>query len=125
MFLLLHAEKQNAHREQEGELFGQQEENRSHLNGFVLVGDPGDYTCNCYHNLFLKTCVKYPLCAIYREQATDEPEFLFSGPSLLTGEPHSERSDTTEDRSLFSVVCVIGDASTVKCLLETPCRGTM
>lgn len=104
MFLFLRAEKQNAHREQKGELFGQQEENRSHLNGIALVGDTRDYTYNCYHNLFLKICIKYPLCAIYREQATNEPKFLFSGPSLLTEEPHSERLDTTEDKSLFSVV---------------------
>lgn len=106
MFLFSHAEKQNTHREQKGELFGQQEENWSHLKGIILVGDTRDYTYNWYYNLFLKICIKYPLCAIYREQATNEPKFLFSGPFLLTEEPHSERMDTTGDKSLFSVgVC--------------------
>lgn len=47
-----------------------------------------------------------------REQATNEPRFPFSGPALLTEEPHSEQLDTTEDMTLSG--CVIGDASTVK-----------
>lgn len=45
--------------------------------------------------------------------------------------PFLQRSHTVNDRTqqktgVCSLLwCVIGDASTVKCLLETPCRGTM